>query len=359
MAFAAGAILFAASACGPPTVVRSAGGELLRGRFISPQAYEAYARGALAEAEGRLRFAAAAYHRAAQIDPDGPEAWTRLGAVLCKEKDASGAEDAFVEAERADAGYAPLYRERARCDLASGRLEAALAASEQAMVLDPEDEDTALLRARILTQNAQPDQAIRELFARLVAGPKRTRVAALLFELATDAGDAGAAHFARSILEAAPPEKPLSPEAREAGARGKLDAALARGDLAGARRLGIDARVTPGGIALRAAASGQAALANEQARLVLEADPKDVDAAVALLAAGTPSAAGIPPTPSSASATLSRLGRLVLVEAIYRRVGPEAALAAAAAMDRTAGRASGDPLEAAIEDRLRRAGIAL
>jgi tetratricopeptide (TPR) repeat protein len=359
---ASGALLFAASACGPPTVVRSAGGELMRGRFISPQAYEAYARGALAEAEGRLRFAAAAYHRAAQIDPDGPEAWTRLGAVLCKDKDTEGAEEAFGEAERADGGYAPLYRERARCELASGRLKEALSASERAMVLDPEDEDTWLLRARILAQNGQADQAVRELFARLVAGPKRARVAALLSELATDSHDAAAKHFAQAILASAPPEKPESPEARAAEARQELDAALRRGDLSAARRLGVDARVTPGGIALRAAASGQAQLANEQARLVLEADPKDVDAAIASLAAGGAGGAVVPSTAlalSSVSRQLSRLERLVLVEALLRRVGPEAAASAAAGLDRSADGASADPLETTIEERLRRAGIAL
>ncbi len=336
-------VLFVAAGCAPPVVLRSAGGELLLGRFIAPQAYEAYARGALAEAEGRLPFAAAAYHRAAQIDPDGPEAWTRLGAVLCKQEQADAAEEAFNRAENADPGYAPLRRERGRCLLSTGQTSAALAEADKALVLDPDDEETTLLRADVLEKSGDAAQAVRELFARLVAGPKRKRLAKRLLELAEATRDEAAAHLARGILAELDAPKPGTH-------RALLDAALTKGDLATARRLGAEAGVAPGAIALRAAVLGQNGLAVDQARLVLGASPNDTDALVALVAASPPELA--PPLPRAATG-LSRMGRLVLADTLARRIGPEAAAAAVDAAELDAKAA--DPLEARLVERLRTA----
>lgn len=338
------AAVCASASCAPPTVLRSAGGEVVRGRFIAPQAYEVYARGALAESEGQLDLAAAAFLRATEIDPDGPEPWTRLAAVLCRQQRFSEANEALDAAERALPGYAPLYRERARCLLSRGDATEALAQADRALVFDPADEDTALLRADILEKTGDGARAVRELYGRLVAGPLRARIAKRLEPLARAQGDEVAASFAHRILETQAASNPPSPS------RPDIDRALERGDLAAARRFGTNAGFGPGAVALRAAALGLRTLAAEQARLVLGADPSNSDALVALFAATAPS----PAFPVERPATpASRLGRLVLAETLLRYAGSETMALAVTPEDLAA--QTKDPLEDAVAARLRAA----
>ena len=338
-AVAAALLVVATAACSRPSVVRSAGGELTRGRFIAPQAYEAYARGALAEAEGELDTAAAAYRRAAEIDADGPEPWTRLGAVLCRQGKHAEAAAAFDEA---DDTYAPLRKARARCLLDQGKPALALTEADAALVFDPADEETALLRADILEKSGDRPRAVRELLARLVAYGPRERVAARLAPLARAEGDLGAAGFAGEVLDGGTPRRPGT-ASREA-----LDPARARGDLAAARRLGPRAGVAPGTLALRAVALGHRDIGREQAELVLGADPSNADALVALFAATAPKIAPL----ASPTGPLSPLGRLVLAETLLRYVGPETAALAEAL---TSLESSQDPLESRLRARVREA----
>ncbi|MBL9026051.1 MAG: hypothetical protein JNL21_27915 [Myxococcales bacterium] len=334
-------LLLAAPACSRPSVVRSAGGELTRGRFIAPQAYEAYARGALAEAEGHLDAAATAYRYAAEIDASGPEPWTRLGAVLCRQGKHTEASEAFAEA---DEKYAPLRKARARCLLDQGKATEALAEADAALVFDPADEETALLRADILEKAGDRPRAVRELLGRLVAFGPRERVAARLEPVARAEGDLAALRVARRVLDGGSSPKLGTPS------RDALDLALQNGDLAAARRLGTRAGVGPGAVALRAVALGQRALGREQAELVLGADPSNADALVALFAAKAPAA----PAPlARPAAPLSPLGRLILAEALLRYVGPETSTLAEALA--SVDESSQDPLESSLRARVREA----
>ena len=68
---------------GQTTVTRIVDSELVRGRYISPEAYASYARGAYLEAQGDLTRALQAFSEAARRDPENANAWVRRGAVLC------------------------------------------------------------------------------------------------------------------------------------------------------------------------------------------------------------------------------------------------------------------------------------
>ncbi len=308
------AALFAG--CERPRVVRSAAGELVLGRFIAPQAYEAYARATLAEAEGRLPQAADAFRAAAVLDPDGPEPWTRLGAVLCLQDDPRAADEAFAAALEADPSFAPAYKERARCALGRRDAAGALAAAELALVLDPEDEDTALVYADALAEGGRVGDARSVLVALLVRGPPRAGVAERLMKLATaeDVASRRLAARATALASARPAARTVE----------DVDRALLAGDLTAARALAASAGVAPGALALRAAALGATALAAEQARLVGGADPGDGDAAAAALIAGPP-AGGALASGAPAQRSLSPFAKLLLLEAVARAIGAEAA----------------------------------
>ncbi|NUP12793.1 MAG: hypothetical protein HOW73_42690 [Polyangiaceae bacterium] len=276
--------LLLSAGCEPPKVVRSAGGRVYVGRFIQARAYEAYGRGALAEAEGRLEDAEQAYRTATELDADGPEPWTRLGAVLCRRGNRDEAEDAFSNAIDADATFSVAYRERARCALAAGDAAAALESSELATILDPDDVEAALVHVDALEKAQKHAMAAHLLVARLLEGKPSARVADRLAALAQKLDDRGLARFAADARERANAETTKFTPPRPVD-RTAVDAALAHGDLPLARSLATRAKASQGEIALRAAALGKLDLAREQAKLVLDADPSDGSAAIALVLA--------------------------------------------------------------------------
>jgi hypothetical protein len=107
---------------------------------------------------------------------------------------------------------------------------------------------------------------------------------------------------------------------------------LTEGDLKAARRAAVALRIRPGELAVLAARRGASDTARAQARLVLAADPENVDAWVALVVvadlagddAGVVAALAKPP---SASWPPSALGAALLGELLERRVGTPAAQA--------------------------------
>jgi hypothetical protein len=72
------AMLLVVGCAGNESVARVVDGHLIEGRFIAPYAYEAFLRGALAEAEGDFRGALAAYEATEAIDPDDAEVSRRI-----------------------------------------------------------------------------------------------------------------------------------------------------------------------------------------------------------------------------------------------------------------------------------------
>lgn len=324
------------SGCTSRVVVRSAGGELYAGRFISARAYEAYARGALLEAEGRTDAAILSFREAADLDADGPEPWTRLGALLCRKK-SDEAGDAFDEAARADATFGPLHREIARCHLARKELPDALRESELAMILDPDDDDAALVHIDALLASGENDQAEREL----VAGALRPAPAGALLNRLAAFGRAAKkpalerlARCSGGNCQHEQPGPPGSPRDRgEAPSAADVDSALEAGDLKGARRVALRAKMNQGTLALRAAALGRFQLAREQASLVALAEPTSIEARIALLASVRPSGdaegyrAAVDLGGLGSTRPLSRLERLLLAEAVGRASGAGAASA--------------------------------
>lgn len=342
--------------CTEPVVVRSAGGQVYVGRFINARAYEAYARGALEEAEGRYDDAVRSFRSAAEDDDDGPEPWTRLGAVLCHKGELSAATDAFEKAVAVDATFAGAHREWARCLLAQHQDKRAVLEAELAFLLAPDDDETVAVYVDALDAAGQPMVAARLLVARLLAERPHRAEAERLSKLRGVMEDEMLGPFARALLQATQSDsgardldtKPVPPDRR------MLDLALERGDLAGARRMATRAKVSQGEIALRATAMGRLSDAREQAELVLGADPTDVSAAIALLAAtddrdpiALARAAGML---RDGRGKLLPLARLLFAEVLLRHAGKEPAGAVLAGEDLKAPRP--DPLEEICRARL-------
>lgn len=112
-------------------------------RFIDAAAYRAFLGAAELEERGELDSAREAFQAVLDADPECVEAWTRLGAVECRL--GVDAESRFIEAERLDSSYAPLWTARGICARHRGESDAVFV--ERAFRLDPTDD--ALLLAQL------------------------------------------------------------------------------------------------------------------------------------------------------------------------------------------------------------------
>lgn len=348
--------LVLAPACSAPKVVRVVAGRPVEGRYVSPRAYAYYARGAEAEARGDLAGALHAYEGAAR-DDDGAEPLTRVGAVRCVllGADGDGVVDAWRRAEAADPAYAPLWRERARCDLGAGRFAVALAAAERAVALDPDDVDASIVLAAALERSGRFEESARVLEGDVVRFPAAAAAWRALRDFANRRGDADRAARANIALQRLAPLPPSPVDA--ATARAALDAAIRRDDGDAVRRLAVAARLPLADVAVRAVALDRPSLARALAGVVLGADPRDASARVAVAAAadlrGDVDAldrAGVDLLASPASPT-SPLAALVLAELLARRVGEAPARAV---FDAVSPPSDADPLFDLVARRLRR-----
>jgi len=353
--------------------MRAAGGEVKLGRFISPVAYQAYARGAVAEAEGRLGEAEVEYERAADSDLDGPEPAVALGRVLCQEKRVEEARAAFDRADAADSDSSLLARERARCALANGEVPEALEQSALAMRLDPADDETLVLRADALARANQPREAVLLLVARVLEGPSPEALRLRLLSVAEASNDVAAARIARAAAPRVPVHTPAQnadtpvPTARKdvpvADAKDRkptlaeLDEAITSDDRRAAKHLALRVGLSTSDLALRAALLGRTALAKELAKLVADADPSDTSAWIALALAAdlTGDAAAFEDAVRRAPAhptRLTSLAELALVELLARRAGLDAARALGANLDAPRADAVEDVLRKRVQSRL-------
>jgi hypothetical protein len=153
------AFLFACVVCAPtvtvsacaraPTVERVYDGHVVDGRFIAPEGYAAFLRGASADAGGDLKGSLASYAEAIRIDERAPEIWTRIGDVRCRLDPRDQQADAgFARALALDAAYARAWAAKARCALSRNDVESARAAARRAAQLDPEADTANALLAR-------------------------------------------------------------------------------------------------------------------------------------------------------------------------------------------------------------------
>jgi tetratricopeptide (TPR) repeat protein len=351
----------ALAGCTESGVVRVVDGRPSEGRFIGSAAYALFARGAAAEANGALVPALQAFEMAATQDPGSPEIWTRLGALRCRTEPAGPmpllAREAFDRAVAADPDHGPLYRERARCLASRGAASAALPDAERALALDPDDLDTALVRAMVLDGAGRVDDARRALRSIAARRPTSTAPWRELHALALRTTDAALARESAERLRAL---EGGTTAVRELGPRAlpRIDRALLGDDLPAAQKLALQQRLPGAEVALRAVALGQRALARTQAELVLGADPGDASARIALVAVADlggdlGAMTALMRTIPRASSTPSPLGRWLFADVLRRRVSAEAALAWLG--DARKGQAGEDPLLSATEERVRAA----
>jgi tetratricopeptide (TPR) repeat protein len=267
------------------SVPRVMHGRTVEGPVVSDVAYAAYARGAYLEARGERAAAIAAYRAALTADGDGAATWTRLGVLYCADRPAA-ADDAFGESIALAPRYATAWSSRAECRRSRGELEAALADALRAVGLAPDDTSANLLVARLYQEQRRVPEAKAWLLGLVLRAPEPSEHWAALAALAEATSDPALARHARSGLA----EREARRERGERPARTppeapsqELLAALREQDLpridALAARQRIDART----LALLAAAHGSTALAEQQASLVLAADPSDPDALLAVL----------------------------------------------------------------------------
>ncbi len=293
-------------------------GDVILGRFVSAEAYAAFLRGALADADGRIEEAIQAYEEAAARQPASAEIWTRLGDLRCRQapRDPLG-EGALSRALSLDDGYAPAWAARATCALARGDAPGARIAATHATDLDPTADGSHALLARTANAGAPPAmrarllaltatarnavvawgalaawaeaagdvplwaQALHELASRV---PSRRREVARASEVLAGLGELGAARsVAAAAVDASPdPLPPGSPLA----ARLALDEAILRHDGDAVRARATRVRLSLEEAAGRALLAGDRTLARELALEVTRADRGTRGARLVLAACG-------------------------------------------------------------------------
>ncbi len=293
-------------------------GDVIEGRFVGAEAYAAFLRGALADADGHAEEAATAYEEAAARQPASAEAWTRLGDVRCRhDPNDPRAQAALSHALSIDGEYAPAWAARASCALSRGDEGTARTAALRAAELDPAaDASNALLarlahgglepgmRARLLALTATARnavvawdalaswaraagdvslwaQALHELVGR---APARRAEIVQAAESLAGLGQPGAA---RSVAAAAVDAsgEPL-PAGHPLAARLAVDEAIGRHDGGAVRARATRVRMSLEEAAGRALLAGDRALARELALEVMRADPASRGARLALVACG-------------------------------------------------------------------------
>lgn len=155
-------LLGAAAGCAAePRVVRVYDGRIVEGRYVSPEAYAAFLRGAMAEEAGDLKGALSAYAVAAGEDDDDPEIFARIGELRCRIDPKDGeADHAFTRALGLDATYASALAAKSRCALIRGRTDEAAELAQRAAAQDPSS--VAIESLVVRAGAARPDPAMRE-----------------------------------------------------------------------------------------------------------------------------------------------------------------------------------------------------
>lgn len=263
-------------------------GRTVEGPLVSDEAYAAYARGAYLEARGQRSAAIDAYNAALAADSSGAAIWTRLGALYCGEQPRA-ADDAFAEAVSLAPRYAPAWSSRAECHESRGQLDQALSDALRAVALDPDDTAANLLVASLYREQRRLPEAKAWLLALALRSPEPSAHWWALATVAEAAKDPALAREARRRLDEREARRdriarPANDDAATSPPSELLDA-LREQDLPRARALAGQRRIDARALALLAAAHGQAALATQQANLVLAADPADPDALIAALVA--------------------------------------------------------------------------
>ena len=318
-------------------VIRVADGRAEEGRAVDEEAYAATLRAGIFDATGDRDHALAELESALGSDPDSPELLARYGEVLCRPGRESpprpgSALSAFSRALNLDGTYAPAWLGRARCLSLLGRHKEALVAAERAATQDPLDVRATELVARLLFESGRKSEGWAWLDGLATLLPGSVEAQRALLAVALRERDAVRIHRARTALEVLGHRLPGA--ATEA-----LAEAIARRDLAEARRAALELHLSSSALALELSRSAPE-LGLEQASFVLAADPTASDAWIAGLAAAD--ALGdrtrfdelarlLDPEPLAPSAA----GLELLAEVVARHTGPDGRAALARALGGT------------------------
>ncbi len=364
--------LLAASAVGcvgtPSSVTRIVDGRTVQGRFVPPEAYASFLKGAIAEAHGALDEAVQAYEAVARMDDSDPEVFARLARVRCERDphDARGRE-AIAKALELDGEYGPAWAAAAACE---GGDAGALARAARA---EPRDAGLQVAFARALEQRSSAHAAVarERLLALTLDQPESSEALAALaswadvhddlnlFVLALSESAQRAPHLDPAVARAAlalagegqlararrvaavlldsraRPARgspPLDEPTRAALGRLAVDEAAERGDEPAIRRRAVVGRLTPAAAAARAALVGRFDVAARLARETLGADPDDLGARMVLASATDATGAADAFAGARASArTVPASACGVFARALLRSGGPAAARAAMSA----------------------------
>jgi tetratricopeptide (TPR) repeat protein len=306
----------AATACSSgPAVARVVNGHDIDGRFIAPEAYAAYLEGALFEEQGNAKAAEAAYVRALGEDSGAGEIWAHLGRVRCS-TDQRASDGNFAKARSLGPNVGEVWLSDARCGLERGDAARARRSAERAAALDPRNVEASLLVVEALVRSGDRAAADRWLHAARLLYPEAAGL--------PDSLEAVSASSRRNPAQADPPTRPR-PWARRDAVEA-VDGALRIGDADAARSAAVRAHLGTGWLALRAVELGQVNLAKETAEMTLAAEPGNVEARVAALAAADLShdesafRKWTSPLPADADTT-SALAARVMAALLERRVG--------------------------------------
>ena len=303
-----------------PVVERAYGGNVVDGHYVSPEAYAAFLRGAMAEAASHPADALREYAEAAAQDPASPEPWTRIAQVHCTTGGREGAAEGELAIEHAlalDPLYARAWSVRATCAVVRGDTLAERAAARRAAQLDPQGDGANILLAQ--ADDAWPGQVgLREaLIALTVTAAEPVAAWTALASWAEAHGDV--ALWTRALVELArvsPAKRPaIARSAEELAGNGNVgEARLVAGGLVDASegplpaelalvvRLALDEaivrrdvdavrrRATRGRLALdeaggRALLGGERALAHDLVAAAAMADPGALGARLVLAVA--------------------------------------------------------------------------
>jgi hypothetical protein len=386
-AASATALAALASCVHASTVERAYGGHVVEGASIEPQAYAAFLRGAMSEADGDLPTALSAYGEAARIDEDSPEIWARIGEVTCRGNARDPKADAaFARALKAAPGFPCAEAARSRCLLARGDTTGAEASARRAAEADPGADGANLLLATAprkagdaatravlvgLTLTAREPLVAWDALAKWAEGegdvPLWSRALQEVVRIVPSRRDAvaraaellaGTGHPSEALaVAAAAADAGVGPlgDGYPVAARLALDEAIARASVGDVQSRATRVRLSLDEAAGRALLAGERTMARKLAAELAGADPGALGARLVLAATaqdplsvgeGRPGLAPVPSaafvafgaallratSPARASAMLRRIVHAPVVEGDERVVGPAVELVARGAL---------------------------